>query len=151
MRMPLVALFATLLFTLTAGCAEEASQARIEVLFTGHNPVGIPDISSVVKFDADERPSLAAYVNRSMAHPDFYTVHDFLIDWNDGYRLQFSFYDGLGYSVDAILGVRSEFVTDCWFWATHLNGVAMETGISTTAVASGDVVTFVYTDCSTGS
>lgn len=135
-----------LALTALAGCTDTASEATIIIEFSGQNR-GVHDLETRVLFDETERPSLDAYEGRGVGHPDAYTVHDLLVDWNGAHAVGLSYFDGLGYNLDSLFGVHSDFQGACWFWSLLVNGEPAVTGISTTPVVDGDVITFRYANC----
>ncbi|MGB1586210.1 MAG: DUF4430 domain-containing protein [Thermoplasmatota archaeon] len=139
-------LVALLVLTALAGCTQIESEATIIIEFSGQNR-GVHDLETRVLFDEGDRPSHDDYEGRDVAHPDAYTVHDLLVDWNGAHAVGLNYFDGLGYALDSLFGVHSDFQGACWFWSVLINGEPAMTGISTTPVQDGDVVTFRYTNC----
>lgn len=137
---------ALLCLTALAGCTDVSSEATIIIEFSGQNR-GVHDLETRVLFDPSDRPSATAYEGKDIAHPDVYTIHDLLIDWNGAHAVDLSYFDGLGYTLDSLFAVHSDFQGACWYWAVHVNGELSQTGISTTPVADGDVITLTYTNC----
>lgn len=136
---------ALILVTLT-GCTDTSSEATVIIEFGGQNR-GVHDLQTQVLFDPQDRPSASLYEGKDIAHPDAYTVHDLLVDWNGAHAVDLSYFDGLGYNLDSLFGVHSDFQGACWFWSMAINGEVAATGISTTAIQDGDVITFTYTNC----
>ena len=136
----------SLVLVALAGCTDVSSEATVIIEFGGQNR-GVHDLETQVLFDPADRPSADAYEGQDLAHPDAYTIHDLLVDWNGAHAVDLSYFDGLGYTLDSLFGVHSDFQGACWYWAVAVNGEPTQTGISTTPVADGDVITFTFTNC----
>ena len=85
-----------------------------------------------------------------MGHPPHATVHDLMVAWSTatGKAIDYSFFDGLGFSPDKIDGVGQPLTSAAPpYWCYTLNGAHAEFGISLQQLNPGDVVAWDYGAC----
>jgi len=153
MRFPAMAV---LLVPLVAGCALEQPDGPVATA-TWHASVGVDfngtrdgtdNLHATVPFDPAARPAAEAYVGRDITHPDDYTLHDLMVDWSAKTDIPFTttYYDGLGYSIDAFDGIASASnATEGWFWQLSVDGETAFEGMSTLVVRDGGAYKWTYT------
>jgi len=133
-----------------SGCVDPPAEASLTIDFNGqgHDP---DTWTLTVGFDPSHRPALLEYDGRDVEHPDHYTVHDLMVQWSEdeGVPVQTGYFDGIGFSLDAIDGVAGDFSDGaCWFWSLSIDGEASEVGMGEVEVRDGTAVAWTYTDCS---
>lgn len=109
------------------------------------------DYTTPITWDPDGRASAPMYDGRSLAHPDFATVHDAMVEWSaqDGPVIVYAYSDGSvkGYSVVQMDGVGTPVeggtLTSTWCYrhydaaGTEYSGVL---GLSIQPMTPGDTV-----------
>lgn len=123
--------------------------ASLEVDFGGYP--GKEDRTDELWFDVDTPNSLPAYEDVSSEHPGYYTAHDLLVLWEEttGIEVEYSHFDGIGYSVSTIDGAGnpvSGSAPPYWCYTMNGSGEGVK-GASIEAVQAGDVVTWYLGAC----
>ncbi len=98
--------------------------------------------TSVVVFDARDRPSESSYQAEGAAHPDMFTAHDLIDVWASAqghtYNVTwFAFGSSGGFFLDDVGGVSAA----GHYWAVGINGDDAAVGMSELQVASGSTIT----------
>lgn len=123
--------------------------ATLEVLYTAAFPPHAA-VADLVWYDPDGHASAPLYADRSMGHPPYATVHDLMVSWQEasGTDIEYSYFDGLGFSPDKIDGVGQPLTSAAPpYWCYKLNDATADFGISLQEVAAGDTVTWEYGPC----
>ena len=129
--------------------AVRLASATFEAKFTAAVPPHAA-VSDLVWYDPDELASAAAYEGKTVQHGPAANVHDLMVTWErqSGKTIQYSYFDGLGFSPNKIDGVGQPLTSSAPpYWCYKLNGASSDLGISAQTLAPGDVVTWEYAGC----
>lgn len=106
---------------------------------------GVTDRTETFSFDPGLFLSKPDYEGKSVSHPGHATVHDAMVAWTlqSTVVITYDFYNSLGYSVRQIDGVGNPVSgLPAGAWCYTLNGKSAPLGISSMAIADGDLVSW---------
>ncbi len=133
-----ILLLAALVVSL-AGCTEPQTAAVVTIIDDSG------EAHTTVTFDPAAYPTADDYVANGKQHPDFYSVHDLMVDWSKttATDVEFEFFDssfGWGFFLKSIDGVPGE--GENKFWSLSINGESSTVGASEAPARNGDQVTW---------